>query len=118
LLALPFSSWTWPNEYGVLPEIARQVRELWRRRLANLGVGHRASFIKAFKTACKKAGCPGRLPHDMRRSSVRNLVRAGVPQSVAMKLTGHKTHSVFRRYDIVSPDDLRVAVERLDAATA
>ena len=45
----------------------------------------------------------------------RDLVRAGVPQSVAMKLTGHKTDSVFRRYDIVSPDDLRVAVERLDA---
>ena len=76
------------------------------------------SFIKAFKTACRKAGCPGRLPHDMRRSAVRNLVRVGVPQSVAMKLTGHKTDSVFRRYDIVSPDDLRVAVERLDAATA
>ena len=53
------------------------------------------SFIKAFKTACRKAGCPGRLPHDMRRSAVRNLVRAGVPQSVAMKLTGHKTDSVF-----------------------
>ena len=51
----------------------------------------------------------------MRRSAVRNLVRAGVPQSVAMKLTGHKTDSVFRRYDTVSPDDLRVAVERLDA---
>ena len=74
------------------------------------------SFIKAFKTACRKAGCPGRLPHDMRRSAVRNLVRAGVPQSVAMKLTGHKTDSVFRRYDIVSPDDLRVAVERFDSA--
>ncbi len=47
-----------------------------------------------------------------------NLVRAGVPQSAAMKLTGHKTDSVFQRYDKVSPDDLRVAVERLDAATA
>jgi hypothetical protein len=49
---------------------------------------------------------------------VPNLVRAGLPQGVAMKPTGHKTDSVFRRYDIVSPDDLRVAVERLDAATA
>lgn len=75
------------------------------------------SFLKAFKTACRNAGCPGRIPHDLRRSAVRNLVRAGVPQTVAMNLTGHKTDSVFRRYDIVSPDDLRVAVERLDAAT-
>lgn len=74
------------------------------------------SFTKAFKTACRKAGCPGRIPHDLRRTAVRNLVRAGVPQTVAMKLTGHKTDSVFRRYDIVSPDDLRVAAERLNAA--
>jgi hypothetical protein len=42
-------------------------------------------------------------------------VRAGVPQSVAMKMTGHKTDSVFRRYDIASPGDLRVAAERLNA---
>jgi integrase len=75
-------------------------------------------FTKAWKAACRAACCPGRIPHDMRRSAVRNLVRAGVPQTVAMRLTGHKTDSVFRRYDIVSPDDLRMAVERLDAATA
>jgi integrase len=65
--------------------------------------------------ACEQAGCPGRIPHDLRRTAVRNLVRAGVPQTIAMKLTGHKTDSVFRRYDIVSPDDLRVAGDRLDA---
>ena len=76
------------------------------------------SFIKAFKTACRKAGCPGRIPLDLRRTAVRNLESAGVPRSVAMKLTGYKTDSVFRRYDIVSPDDLRVAVERLDSAMA
>jgi hypothetical protein len=51
----------------------------------------------------------------MRQSAVRNLVRAGVPQTVAMKLTGHKTIA-FSGYDIGSPDDLRVAVERLDSA--
>ncbi|HYT73636.1 MAG TPA: site-specific integrase [Vicinamibacterales bacterium] len=75
------------------------------------------SITKGFKAACRKAGHPGFIPHDLRRSAVRNLVRAGVPQTVAMKLTGHRTDSVFRRYDIVSPDDLRVAVERLDKVT-
>jgi integrase len=73
------------------------------------------SITKGFKAACRRAGHPGIIPHDLRRSAVRNLVRAGVPQTIAMKLTGHRTDSVFRRYDIVSPDDLRVAVERLDA---
>jgi integrase len=73
------------------------------------------SFIKAFKTACRKAGCPGRIPHDLRRTAVRNLERAGIPRSVAMKLTGHKTESVYRRYAIADERDLRVAVERLNA---
>jgi integrase len=73
------------------------------------------SMLKAFKGACKRAGCPGRIPHDLRRTAVRNLERAGVPRSQAMKLTGHLTESVYRRYAIVSEADLEAAGERLGA---
>jgi integrase len=75
-------------------------------------------FRKAFDAACAAAGLQGILPHDLRRSAVRNFIRAGVKETVAVRLSGHRTRSVFDRYNIVSSDDLVEANEKLEAFLA
>ena len=60
------------------------------------------------------AGVPGLLFHDFRRSSVRNMIRRGVPQKTARTVSGHKTDAVFSRYNIVSEDDIRDAARRIE----
>jgi hypothetical protein len=59
-------------------------------------------------------GMPGLLFHDLRRSAVRNMERAGIPRKVAMEISGHRTESVYRRYDIVSRRDLMIAGDKLE----
>ncbi len=84
-------------------------------------VFHRAGrqirdFRRVWQSACQAAGCPGRVVHDLRRTAVHNLERAGIPRHVAMQMTGHLTESVYRRYDIVSHEDLVLAGRKLNRA--
>ncbi len=69
---------------------------------------------RAWKSTCKAAGVPRRVMHDFRRTAVRSLERAGVSRSVAMKMRGHKTESVYRRNAIVSQNDLHEAARKLE----
>jgi integrase len=73
------------------------------------------NFRKAWDSACSAAGCPGRIPHDFRRTAVRNLERAGVSRSAAMAMVGHKTEAIYRRYAIVDSGVLREAAARIDS---
>src|SRR5262249_56602381 len=94
--------------------IERQTGQIipWVFHVAGAPVG-KHDIRKAWRQATRAAGLKGKLPHDFRRTAVRNLERAGVPRSVATKLTGHKTETVYRRYAIVAEADLAEGVAKL-----
>jgi integrase len=103
----------------VIPYLFPHFKGQWRGT-------RRRDFRKAWAKACVKAGLcrtvvdgprvikmPTALRHDFRRTAVRNMVNAGIPERVAMTVTGHKTRAVFDRYHIVSPGDLQDVARKL-----
>jgi site-specific recombinase XerD len=86
-----------------------------RRSTVGRALDYKTYVLPAWRDACSEAGLDGLILHDLRRSAVRNLERAGVPRSIAMQLTGHLTENVYRRYDIVDEQDLREGAAKLAA---
>ena len=75
---------------------------------------HIHTFYEPWREACKLVGIE-RIPHDFRRTAVRNLERAGVPRTTAMAMIGHKTESIYRRYSIVDQSMLEMGTAKLEA---
>jgi site-specific recombinase XerC len=103
---------------GALADVIE--RRLRLRRLDCEFVFHRKGkpirqFYKAFKAAAREIGMPGLLPHDMRRSAVRNFRRAGLSEHEGMALSGHKTNDVYERYNIISESDLTESMAKVQS---
>lgn len=119
---------TTKNNQGRLIPLVKEVREsLWEwKKLTLLRYpscawvchfrGKRLERVpkNAWRTACDRIGIRGKLFHDLRRTAVRNMLRAGISERVAMTISGHRTRAVFDRYNVVSEVDMVEALAKLN----
>ncbi len=88
----------------------KSIKSAWKRGRQLVGLGQ-----MVFDEEKGRKVWQGKIPHDFRRTGVRNTVKAGVPEKVATLISGHKTRSVFERYHIIDEGDLKVAATRVSA---
>jgi len=116
------------RELPLSPALAALIEKRWQARLVSGPNGPRVcdrvfhrdgELVRDFRGAWRKAvraiGRPSLLFHDLRRSAVTNMIRAGVPEQTAMRISGHRTSSVFRRYRIVETKDLLSALTQTES---
>ena len=93
--------------------VGEELRSAWQKACASAGLG---TLTKIEGRSDKRYN--GLLIHDLRRSAIRNLIAAGVPEKVAMSISGHRTRNVFDRYNIVSAADVLSAMKRVQDMNA
>lgn len=79
------------------------------------GIGKIGNYQRAWRNASQNSGIGKHLFHDFRRTAVRDMIRAGLPKRVAMLVSGHKTRTIFDRYNIVNDTELRLAASQREA---
>jgi integrase len=112
-----------PRQIPMVGVIGEVIERRWAARTFSRYVFHRNGKVitnprLSWSNATAAAGVPNLLLHDLRRSTVKNLIAAGVDQVTAMKVTGHRSVQVFQRYNIVTTDDVRRALEKTQANAA
>lgn len=106
------SPYVFTNEDGT--NKVKDFRKAWNSACREIGLGYGYKISKAYVKKWEEKFNAGPTFHDFRRSSVRNMVRSGIPERVAMTISGHKTRSVFDRYNITNAADLKLAAQKLE----